>query len=294
MVSTAQRQSPYFIGKSFPLPSRRGGGNAIIYKNILQRNLQIKLNLSFDHTSFEAAEFSIDQGYKCFQVICIYRSPYSGSNKLSPAVFIKEFEQLLCSLSSKSRHIKIFVDFNLHFDSDSSKDVNRMKDLIKQCSMEQLISIFTHRAGHILDWIVVKKDYKTVENVAVLDHLPSDHCSIIMDLDVNKTIPINRCITTRNLKRINIDQLRSDLRVIRTDDIKLYNNELKALVDKHAPLVTRCVSYRPYAPSYDTDVKSAKCECRRAERLWLKTGLTIHKECFLIKKLQWKISAVDR
>ena len=140
-----------------------------------------KINLSFDHTSFEAAEFSIDQGYNFFQVICIYRPPYSGSNKLSPAVFINEFEQLLCSLSSKIRHTIILGDFNLHFDSDSSNDVNRMKDLITQCSMEQLISNSTHRAGHILDWVVVKKDCKTVDNIAVLDHLLSNHCSIIID-----------------------------------------------------------------------------------------------------------------
>ena len=88
-----------------------------------------------------------------------------------------------------------------------------------------------------------EKNYKTVENVAVLDHLLSDHCSIIINLDVKKkTIPINRCITSKNLKGIDIDQLRSDLRAIHTDDINLYNNELKALVDKHAPLVTRGVS----------------------------------------------------
>ena len=206
--------------------------------------------MSFDQTSFETAEFSIYQGYNFFQVICIYRPPYSGSNKLSPTVLINEFEQLLCSLSSKSRHTIILGDFNLHFDSDSSNDVNRMKDLIKQCSMEQLISNSTHRAGHILDWVVVKKDYNSVYNIAVLDHLLSDHCSIIIDLDVKKkkAIPINRCITSRDLKGIDIGQLRSDLRAIHADDINLYNNELKALVDKHAPLVTRGVSYRPYAP----------------------------------------------
>ena len=164
-----------------------------------------------------------------------------------------------------------------------------MKDLIKQCSMVQLISKSTHRADHILDWVVVKKDYKAVENVAVLDHLLSDHCSIIIDLDVKKAIPINRYITSRNLKGIDMDQLRSDLRVIRIDDINLYNNELKVLIDKHPPLVTRGVSDRPYTPWHDTDVKSAKCECQRAERLQLKTGLTVHNKCFFIKNQQWKL-----
>ena len=79
---------------------------------------------------------------------------------------------------------------------------HRMKDLIKQCIMEQLISSSTQRAGHILDWVVVKNDYKTVDNIAVLDHLLSDHCNIIIDLDVKKAIPINRCITSRILKGI--------------------------------------------------------------------------------------------
>ena len=184
---TIQNLTPRnLICKSFSRPNIRGGGITIIYKNILQTKLQIKFNLIFDHTSFEAADFFVDQGHKLFQVICIYRPPYSESNKLSPAVFINEFEQLLCSLSSKSRHTVILGDFNLHFDSDSSNDVNRTKDLTKQCSMEQLISNSTHRAGHILNWVIVEKNYETVENVAVLDHLLSDHCSIIIDLDVEK------------------------------------------------------------------------------------------------------------
>ena len=86
-------------------------------------------------------------------------------------------------MSPKSRHTIIPGDFNLNFYSDSSNDVKRMKELIKPCSMEQLISNST---GHILDWVMVEKDYKTVENVVVLDHLLSDHYSIIIDLDEKK------------------------------------------------------------------------------------------------------------
>ena len=101
-------------------------------------------------------------------------------------------------------------------------------------------------------------------------------------------------MTIRNLKGIDTDQLRSDLRAIRTDDIKLYNNQLKTLVDKHAPLMTRGMSARPYASWYNIHVKSAECECRRAERQWLKTGLTIHEECFLILKQQFALKTAKK
>ena len=105
----------------------RGALLFIFYKNDLETKIQIKSNLSFDHTSFEAADFSIDQGHNSFRSLCYMHRPQttdSGCNVLSPVVFIKEFEQLLFTLSSKRSHTIIIGDFNLHlhFDLDSSND----------------------------------------------------------------------------------------------------------------------------------------------------------------------------
>ena len=86
-----------------------------------------------------------------------------------------------------------------------------MKDLIKQYRIEQLIPKSTQSVDHNRDWIIVKKDYETVKNVAILDQLLSGHSSITIDLDEKKASPLKRTIKFRNMKGINIDQLSSDL-----------------------------------------------------------------------------------
>ena len=51
-------------------------------------------------------------------------------------------------------------------------------------------------------------------------------------------------------------------------------------MDKHAPEQSRKVSVRLESPWYTSDVKSSKRECRRAERKWRSTGLTVHKQIY--------------
>ena len=66
--------------------------------------------------------------------------------------------------------------------------------------------------------------------------------------------------------------------------VSIYQNELLAVLNKHAPLKTRTLTIRPQAEWNTADIRKAKQLRRRAERLWRKTGLTIHRDTFMERR----------
>ena len=59
-----------------------------------------------------------------------------------------------------------------------------------------------------------------------------------------------------------------------------YSAGLRAVMDRHAPLVTRFVSHRRSAPWLTDEVREAHRR-RQAERRWRSTRLTVHREIFV-------------
>nr|KAG5687950.1 hypothetical protein BaRGS_021623 [Batillaria attramentaria] len=59
-----------------------------------------------------------------------------------------------------------------------------------------------------------------------------------------------------------------------------YNYGLREILDRHAPSVTRRVRDRASAPWLSAEVMEARRRRRRAERLWRKTHLTVHRQIF--------------
>ena len=60
-----------------------------------------------------------------------------------------------------------------------------------------------------------------------------------------------------------------------------YNDSMQQLLDRHAPLKTRCVTERRSAPWINDNIRAAKRELRRAERTAHRTKLTVHREIFV-------------
>ena len=63
-----------------------------------------------------------------------------------------------------------------------------------------------------------------------------------------------------------------------------FSNCLSEILNKFAPVKKRKVSHRPNAPWMNIFVKAQKQIKRKAERLFRKTGLTVHKEIFKFEK----------
>lgn len=59
-----------------------------------------------------------------------------------------------------------------------------------------------------------------------------------------------------------------------------YNTTIHNAVEKHAPLTKKSVLLRPNTKWYSEELRDAKRERRRAERLWRKTRLEVHRQIF--------------
>ena len=138
-----------FTIKSFPRVHRRGGGIAVIYRKSLEPSISIKTNNN-KHTSFENLEIIFSSESSSFQINCIYRPPYSKKNKITFTTFLHEFGILLTESSISDPHPIFIGDFHIQYDSKSN-DINKIKDMITHCAMEQLVNEPTHTADHIID-----------------------------------------------------------------------------------------------------------------------------------------------
>ncbi|ELU11264.1 hypothetical protein CAPTEDRAFT_185934 [Capitella teleta] len=118
----------------------------------------------------------------------------------------------------------------------------------------------------------------------------SDHLAVSWALPLGKHHHVTRQVTYRRTKTISPgafsdDILSSPMSSISPgsslDDLTdLYFNTLRGLLDQHAPEKTRRIPICLQPEWYSLDIRTAKQKRRRLERLWVITGLTVHKEIY--------------
>ena len=107
------------------------------------------------------------------------------------------------------------------------------------------------------------------------DHLLSDHFSVTCYFSVPLPDTGTKDITFRRTKNIDIDAFKTDLSlldVVRNPPENLdilvdhYNEQLRLLLDKHAPIVKKSVRLQTQHPWYDQELKDLKSKVRQSER----------------------------
>ena len=68
---------------------------------------------------------------------------------------------------------------------------------------------------------------------------------------------------------------------------------LTSVLDKHALKKEKSVVVRPIQPWFTDELHQAKNERRKAERLWRRTGLTVHKEIYRAEKCKYNTLLQD-
>lgn len=120
------------------------------------------------------------------------------------------------------------------------------------------------------------------------ENLLSDHKPIFFSLSLRRLLRKKHLVTSRNIRHIDPDKFQSELKDIRSivladcleeELVKKYNDSMQQLLDRHAPLKTRCVTVCHSAPWIN--IPEAKWEQHHAERTAYCTKLTIHKEIFV-------------
>ena len=108
---------PGFCLRSFPRMSGAGGGLAVLYRNSLTKNIAVSTR-DFVFTAFEICEVRISLDSHTVVFLCVYRPPPSRKNKLTNAMFLEQFTDLLESYVACDR-LFVVGDLNVHFDNPS-------------------------------------------------------------------------------------------------------------------------------------------------------------------------------
>ena len=78
---------------------------------------------------------------------------------------------------------------------------------------------------------------------------------------------------SKNLKVLSTNQNASEL-------TNLYNETLSSGYNDFAPLTAKRIKLRKNFPWYNSELRSSKKLCRKLERIWKKSKLTVHKLAF--------------
>ena len=136
----------------------------------------------------------------------IYHPPYSTTNKITNAKFIKEFTDHVSSCLPIHQNNIFFGDFNLHVSNQLDTDATIFGDSISALGLYQHVGFGMHRSGNVLD--LVLSDF--TDEAKVLTAAPgpflTDHRAVISTLNLKKLKPVTKKILVRQVNKIKPDQ----------------------------------------------------------------------------------------
>ena len=184
----------------------------------------------------------------------------------------------------------MFTILYFHVDNTEDKDAAAFNSLLSSYGLKQHLEVPTHSRGHTLDLLITRTTESFIQSVDVRDMLMSDHFWVHCMVDCTKPGVIQKQVKYRNIKKIDTKSFNDDIAKSSlaypenftdiTHLVKTYNAVLSDLLDKHAPLKERVFTVRQDAPWYSSEIADAKRACRKAERKFRNTSLTIHKQIF--------------
>ena len=101
-------------------------------------------------------------------------------------MFLDEFPDFLHSLGDRKGEVILMGNFNFHFDSWHDSEVCKLKSLLNDCCLQQLVGQPAHRCGHTLDWMIVRDDSVIIDILDVINTALSDHRKVFCSLSLRK------------------------------------------------------------------------------------------------------------
>ena len=268
--------------------SRSGGGVAIIYR----LSLDVSILPSPAFSTFEICCLKLKMPNSCLNCSCVYRPTASKKNNTSINSFLTDFNDFLETLSSESK-VCVLGDFNIHFEKLCDPAALKLKKLLHEHSLTQLVNEPTHSGGHTLDLVITRDSQREMYTTVVSDLCLSDHFVISLSLPYHKPKTSTKVTKSRNIKSMDMNVFKSNMSQelhesmnskCKTSLSTKFTKCISDLFNKFAPVVSRIISIRPYAPWINLSVKAQKQIRRQAERIYVKTRLTVHKDIFKSEK----------
>ena len=186
--------------------------------------------------------------------LLVYRPPYSVAHPVTSSTFFPEFSEYLKSLVLSKVPICTSGDFNVHLDVSDNADTIAFADLLESLCLTQHVKSPVPVIGHIVDLIITRSSDNIIKGTPSPDSFLSDHCSILCCLNVTKVLATVKQISFRKLKSLDLvafknDVASSDLYNITSTDCnevaELYNNCMRSILDRHAPMTSKECSLVP-------------------------------------------------
>lgn len=246
--------------------NRRGGGIALLFKEGI--DITDLTNSDGQLNQFEHMEFSLRSGDVLFRLCVIYKPPPSTSNGLRNTAFFDEWELYLDQNAIISQELLITGDFNFHIDDPDDPDAKKFQQTLDDRNLSQHIREATHVRGHILDLLITRTDSNLFENPPSVSNpyisdasgnLTCDHYAVSVTLSCEKPKHQHKEISFRKYKNIEVSEFQKDLvssslssekEISVCELVDIYNDGLREILNKHAPLVTKSVLLRPNTQWY--------------------------------------------
>ena len=139
----------------------------------------------FVFTAFEICEVRLPDDCHTAVFLSVYHPPPIRQNKLTNAMCLEQFSDLLESYVSCGR-LFVVGNLNVHFDKPSDPSTFALNVVLHYLSLYQLVKVPTHRRGHTLDWLITNRAIHVLD-LTVVDMLLSNHFVISFDLLFEKT-----------------------------------------------------------------------------------------------------------
>ena len=262
--------------------SGRGGGVAVVLSQRVKSTEPLAISVTLKSIEFIALRI-----FPCstegFILVVVYRPPGN-----SIPAFLSDLDILLVHLKSICDNLVLCGDINLHLEQSTDSSVQAFNSLLGDFSLSNVTPLVpTHNRGHTLDCIALRDSHV---HVSVEDLGLSDHCCLLfhlaLDLHPNSNKPKAVTRRIRKFKSIPIEAFNSDLaasldRITDSGDLDAYTNNIygaiKTTLDKHAPLKpAKCRSKSDVI--WNDELKLAKVLCRKAERRYVKSKLTVDRQ----------------
>ena len=219
----------------------------------------------------------------------IYRPPYPKKNPQKICTFLDEFSEFLTLLLQENSQPIIIEDFNIPWNLLDHTDTRRMNVILHTFNLGTRIEFPMYNAGNTLDWIIHKEELNCIHNLTKLEFL-SDHC--IIEWTMRKAPLISEKIEkqNRNLKNINTEQFKKDLKNklenmqknVNTEE--MYGNYIKTItstIEEHTPTLRRKHIKKKHKSWFDEEALKLKVQRRRAEKIWQRRKCELHKRLYL-------------
>ena len=186
---------------------RRGGGTALVYRNLLT----VKRIEAGEKTSFEFSEWTVQSASHNLCIIVIYRPPYSDEHRVAMSTFFAEFAEYFETILLSNEQLLILGDFNIDIDVAGDSDANKLSDFFESVGLQQHVEQYTHVQGHTLDLVISRRSDNITEDSPCVDRFLSDHGTVLFSLKSTKPSLLEKTISYRKLKSIDLNSFQSDL-----------------------------------------------------------------------------------